>query len=513
MSVNLANAQRPVLDEATRSFVRRALAAGLVELDDLKKVVISLMSQSSEGAGEEASSFTQEKLADGLVHAGVLTKWQSSKLLAGCSTGFYLGSYRLLRPLGKGGMGVVYLGEHHVMKRMMALKILPPEATEDPRRIERFKSEARACAQLDHPNIIRAYDFAEAGKKLYIVIEYVDGIDLQRAVQRDGVMSVADAVDVLRQATAGLAHAHERGIVHRDIKPSNLMLRTDGMLKVSDLGLARIGWSQSERQEKQRLMGTADFIAPEQAIDSTMAGTQSDIYSLGCTFYFLLAGKPPFLGSAKQRLAKHQAAPVPDIRDERPDCPSAIAELLKRMMAKQPADRPKSAVELLAQLTRLGAVVGEPSRHSPRSVEPLSDTAVDDAVYRATLDDTSLSADGEVVIEVDEFFDFEALPPIDLGGASRSVVAPDLQQDNVSSHPAPASYYHQQQPTKSKNQAGPLSRANGTQQVLLGVGLAFAVLALIAVVVLAIYSFVRPEAKVVPAVKSLENGNVVIVRE
>ncbi|MEE2936636.1 MAG: serine/threonine protein kinase, partial [Planctomycetota bacterium] len=197
----------------------------------------------------------------------------------------------------------------------------------------------------------------------------------------------------------------------------------------------------------------------------------------------------------------------------RPDCPSAIAELLKRMMAKQPADRPKSAVELLAQLTRLGAVVGEPSRHSPRSVEPLSDTAVDDAVYRATLDDTSLSADGEVVIEVDEFFDFEALPPIDLGGASRSVVAPDLQQDNVSSHPAPASYYHQQQPTKSKNQAGPLSRANGTQQVLLGVGLAFAVLALIAVVVLAIYSFVRPEAKVVPAVKSLENGNVVIVRE
>ncbi|MGB0595148.1 MAG: serine/threonine-protein kinase [Rubripirellula sp.] len=513
MSVNLANAQRPVLDEATRSFVRRALAAGLVELDDLKKVVISLMSQSSEGAGEEASSFTQEKLADGLVHAGVLTKWQSSKLLAGCSKGFYLGSYRLLRPLGKGGMGVVYLGEHHVMKRMMALKILPPEATEDPRRIERFKSEARACAQLDHPNIIRAYDFAEAGKKLYIVIEYVDGIDLQRAVQRDGVMSVADAVDVLQQTTAGLAHAHERGIVHRDIKPSNLMLRTDGVLKVSDLGLARIGWSQSESQEKQRLMGTADFIAPEQAIDSTTAGTHSDIYSLGCTFYFLLAGKPPFLGSATQRLAKHQAAPVPDIRDERADCPSAIAELLKRMMAKRPADRPKSAVELLAQLTRLVAVVGEPSRRSARSIEPLSDTAVDDAVYQATLDDTSLSADGDVVIEVDEFIDFEGLPPIDLGGTSHPVVVPALQQNAVSSHSDPASYYHQRQPSKLKQQAEPVSRGNGTQQVLLGVGLAFAILALIAVLALAIYSFVRPDAKVVPAVKSLENGNVVIVRE
>ena len=189
----------PMLDDLTRAFVKRTLGAGLVELDDIKKVVASLL--------QENDRFTPERLADGMVGAGVLTKWQAAKLIAGKSGGFYLGSYRLLRPLGKGGMGVVYLGEHHVMKRLMALKILPPEASTDRRRIELFKSEARACAQLDHPNIVRAYDFAESGDKLYIVMEYVDGVDMHLAVQRDGVMSVADTIDALMQAQGSSALA------------------------------------------------------------------------------------------------------------------------------------------------------------------------------------------------------------------------------------------------------------------------------------------------------------------
>ncbi len=408
MQGELQSTPRPVLDEATRSFVRRSLDAGLVELDDLKKVVVSLMA--------ESERFTPARLAEGLIGAGILTQWQANKLLAGKCRGFHLGSYRLLRPLGKGGMGIVYLGEHHVMKRLMALKILPPHAVADTRRIERFKAEARACAQLDHPNIVRAYDFAQAGDKLYIVMEYVEGVDLQYAVQRDGPMSLGDAIDVLTQATRGLAHAHERGIIHRDIKPSNLLMRTDGEVKLSDLGLARIGWGGDGEPEKHRLMGTADFVAPEQAINSAAVDARADIYSLGCSLYYLLSGRSPFEGTSMQRLAKHQTAPVPDIRSVRADCPGAVADLIARMTAKRPENRPKSAVELLAQLERLGGSSDDASRNHRRKVISAGDTMVDDHLYQATLDDSVLSSDGEVVVAVEvEDFDFGSLPPLDIG--------------------------------------------------------------------------------------------------
>src|SRR6056297_732888 len=307
----------PVLDDATRDFVRRAMHAGLVELADLKKVVVSLMT--------EDVVFTQERLAEGLVGADLLTPWQSRKLLSGKARGFYLGNYRLLRPLGKGGMGVVFLAQHAVMNRLMALKILPSEASKDPRRIERFKEEARASANLEHSNIVQAFDFSEADNKLFIVMEYIEGIDLHRAIIRDGVMSPGEALDAMIQTTDALAHAHQRGIVHRDIKPSNLLLRNDGVIKVSDMGLARIGYSSINPDAPNRLTGTADFIAPEQAIDSHTVDARADIYSLGCTWYFLLVGKPPYPGnSVRQRLARHQTAPVPLVSATRQDCPKAI---------------------------------------------------------------------------------------------------------------------------------------------------------------------------------------------
>ena len=153
---------------------------------------------------------------------------------------------------------------------------------------------------------------------------------------------------------------HERGIIHRDIKPSNLLLRTDGVVKVSDLGLARIGWTGADDPSKNnRLLGTADFVAPEQAINSKTVDARADIYSLGCTLYYLLSGKSPFSGaSMAQRLAKHQTEPTPDIRKHRPDCPAAVAELTMRMMSKRPEDRPNSAAELLIRLNRVSVTVG-----------------------------------------------------------------------------------------------------------------------------------------------------------
>ena len=505
MQGELQSTPRPVLDEATRSFVRRSLDAGLVELGDLKKVVVSLMA--------ESELFTPTRLADGLVGAGILTQWQANKLLSGKCRGFHLGSYRLLRPLGKGGMGIVYLGEHHVMKRLMALKILQPHAVADTRRIERFKAEARACAQLDHPNIVRAYDFAQSGGKLYIVMEYVDGVDLQYAIQRDGPMSIADAIDVLTQSTRGLAHAHERGIVHRDIKPSNLLMRTDGVVKLSDLGLARIGWSGDGEPEKHRMMGTADFVAPEQAINSTSVDARADIYSLGCSLYYLLSGRSPFEGTSLQRLAKHQTAPVPDIRSVRADCPVAVAELIARMTAKRPENRPKSAVELIAQLERLGGSSTEASQSHRRRVIPAGDTMIDDQLYQATLDDSSLSADGEVVVavEVDEF-DFGGLPPLDLGAdvvPAKPVPMPT---------PAPRNAASSRFPLASKGGGGAKStlRSEGSQQLLLGVGLAVAVMAFLAVLGMGMLSLTKPLPTTAPKIKSVEDGDgrqVIIIRD
>lgn len=495
MSGDSTVTQNPILNGETRVFVRRCLAAGLVEIDELKKVVVSLMT--------ESEAFTPQRLAEGLVGAEILTRWQASKLLAGKSRGFYLGSYRLLRPLGKGGMGVVYLGEHHVMKKLMALKILPPEATKDSRRIARFKEEARACAQLEHKNIVNAYDFAEAGGKLYIVMEFVDGIDLQHVIHRDGVMSVADAIDALTQAAEGLAHAHERGIIHRDIKPSNLLLRTDGVVKVSDLGLARIGWAGDEGREKSRLTGTADFVAPEQAINSNAVDARADIYSLGCTVFYLLTGRSPFDGdTVAKRLAKHQTAAVPDVRAFRKDCPAAFAELIMRMMAKRPDDRPKSAVELLAQLRRLAGVPSGSVGKSLRGVKPASDTVVDAEVYQATIDDTSLSADGEVeVVEVAEEFDFGTLPPVE----NLPAVPNTTGLNPVLQPPAKAPGQVPAKPARPAKK--PVSNAEGgNQQLLLGIGLAVAIIALLAVVGMGIASVLKPPPSQTPRIKTVEMG-------
>ncbi|MCM2371371.1 serine/threonine-protein kinase [Aporhodopirellula aestuarii] len=503
---------RPILDEATRSLVRRALASRVLTIDEIKTVVASLLM--------ESTSVDSQRLVDGLRNAGLLTRWQASKLLAGKSRGFFLGAYKLLRPLGRGGMGMVYLGEHQVMKRQMALKVLPPDALKDTRRIERFKEEARASAQLDHINIVRAYDFNEAGNKLYIVMEYVDGIDLHQIVMRDGVMSYDASLDAITQACEGLVHAHERGVIHRDIKPSNLMLRSDGVVKVSDMGLARIGWSEADdSRETKRLLGTADFVAPEQALNSKTVDARADIYSLGCTWYFLLTGSSPFRGdSVAQRLAKHQTAPIPDVRELRKDCPESLAMLLMRMMAKKPADRPSSAADLLNQLQRLRSGRGDlDSRHEQlAAMVTRRDSAIDDKLYQASMDDSSAAQLSEVdVVEVIDDFDFGSLPPLDASVGSASDFSSVGPLDSLSSglrtrpNPAlrPATAGLGGVPKKvAPQQANGPHRSADTQLVMLGIGLAIAVLALVLVVGIAAYTISRPLPKTAPKVKAMEDG-------
>jgi eukaryotic-like serine/threonine-protein kinase len=506
---------QPTLDESTREFVKLALGAGLIELEELKKIVVSLLS--------ESNGITRDRLAHGLVGAGLLTDWQVKKLFAGRGRGFFLGSYKLLRPLGKGGMGVVYLGEHRVMKRPMALKVLHSESASDAQRIARFQDEARAAAQLDHPNIVRAYDFAEDNGKLFIVMEYIEGIDLENAIQRDGVMPIEAAVDAVLQAAHGLAHAHGRGIVHRDIKPANLLLRSDGVLKVSDMGLARIGWQGEAPNEagRSRLLGTSEFLAPEQALDSRSVDGRADIYSLGCTLYYLLTGRPPYPGATlSQRIAKHQTSAPPDIRVHRTDCPPALSNLAIRMMAKRPEDRIPSATELISQLSRVANSGLGQGRGGQllRQIAPASDTISNGSLRASTLSDSSLGGGVDQVVVVDDgaLLDFASLPPVLTNVAAPK--SPNSRGATARQFPAavrapmapPPRAAQRPQATARPKQGASLGNS---QNILLGIGLAFACVSLVAVVGIGIYISVRPEKKTRPVIKSTEGegGSQIII--
>lgn len=322
----------------------------LVEADQLQKVAKQLMPPEGETAP------TAEELADKLVEAGLLTRWQATKLLEGRYKGFFLGKYKLLDHLGTGGMSSVYLAEHVLMQRRVAIKVLPKHRVQDASYLGRFHREAKAAAALDHRNIVRAYDVDSDGPNHYLVMEYVEGQDLQRMVKEKGSLPPHLAAEYIRQAAEGLHHAHQAGLIHRDIKPANLLVDRKGVVKLLDLGLAR--FTDDERgsltlAHDENVLGTADYLAPEQAIDSHRVDVRADIYSLGCTLYFLLTGHPPFPeGTLAQRIMKHQKEMPPDIRKERPDVPDDLVTICMKMMAKKPSARYQSAAEV-AQVLRL----------------------------------------------------------------------------------------------------------------------------------------------------------------
>ena len=299
---------------------------------------------------------TPAKIADELVAREVLTRWQADKLLQGKYKNFVLGPYRIMRPLGRGGMGTVYLAQHSVMRRYCAIKVLPPRSPkDDSSMLDRFYREAQAVAALDHPNIVRAYDVNKEVQKNtvvhYFVMEYVEGQDLQAKVDEHGVLGYREAAELMRQAAEGLAHAHEAGLVHRDIKPANLLVDAKGVVKVLDLGLARF-YDDGEgasltNQFGDTVLGTVDYLAPEQAIDCHDVDARADIYSLGQTLYFLLTGHPPFPeGSIAQRLMAHQTRSPEPIEHERPDVPVDLVTIFEGMTAKNPEDRYQTASEL-----------------------------------------------------------------------------------------------------------------------------------------------------------------------
>src|SRR4051812_10747226 len=291
------------------------------------------------------------KLAALLIRDGLLTNFQAEQFLQGKYKGFHVGGYRILERLGSGGTGTVYLAEHEVMKRRAAIKILPPQLANAPAILERFRREAQAAAVLDHPNIVRAYDFRHEGSVHFLVMEYVEGPNLEDVMHRKGPLPVAAACDYARQAAVGLQHAHEAGLVHRDVKPANLLVDGTGTVKLLDLGLARFAPNGAESVTKKfdenMVMGTADYLAPEQALSLHDVDHRADVYSLGATLYALLAGEPPFhAGTITQKLLWHQMRDPTPLTRRRPDVPEEVCEVVARMMAKTADERYASCAEV-----------------------------------------------------------------------------------------------------------------------------------------------------------------------
>ncbi len=252
-------------------------------------------------------------------------------------------------------MGAVYKAEHRLMERAVALKVMNRAVVGSAAAVERFRREFKASARLSHPNIVAAYDAEQAGDVHFLVMEYVEGTDLARWVAERGPLPAAEACDYVRQAALGLQHAHQHGMIHRDIKPHNLMRTPDGTVKILDFGLARLvaeaGTVPGAVTGQGTLLGTVDYLAPEQADDARQADIRSDVYSLGCTLYHLLSGRPPFPhGTLVQKVMAHtQRDPLP-LEGLRPDLPPGLTDVVARMMAKSPADRYQTPAEVYAAL-------------------------------------------------------------------------------------------------------------------------------------------------------------------
>ncbi len=286
------------------------------------------------------------------------------------------GTYEISEVISVGGMGIVFKAEHSRMQRTVAIKMLRPSLMDDPGMVTRFQREAVAVAKLTHPNIVTAYDALEIDGNYYLVMEYVQGVDLARYIQEHGPLPVETAVSYVLQAACGMQYAHRQGLIHRDIKPANLMLDVHGTIKILDMGLARLrkGINHATSAddgtaltEVADIMGTIDFMSPEQSIDSHHVGRSSDVYSLGCTLYYLLTRKPLYGGpSVVGRILAHREAAIPSLCAARAEVPAELDAIFQRMVAKKKEDRYRSMTPLIADLNNWCADGSPPSSLNTR---------------------------------------------------------------------------------------------------------------------------------------------------
>ncbi len=294
----------------------------------------------------QTSPETPADLARALVRAGLLTEFQSDQLLQGRAKGFRLGKYLMLERVGWSRMSTVYLCHHQSMHRIVCVKVLSQARAANPRLLQRFCREAKAAACLDHPNIVRVHDFEENERGHLLVMEFVDGPNLESLVEKHGPLAPARAAHYIRQAALGLHHAHEKGLVHRDVKPGNLVVDRTGAVKVLDLGLALMT-ENDDAALTHGVIGSVDYLAPEQGVDSHGVDARADIYGLGATFWFLLTGSPPFSGgSVVERVLAHRTQKLPELPSVCPDAPEGLGPILEYMMAKDPNQRYANMAEV-----------------------------------------------------------------------------------------------------------------------------------------------------------------------
>ena len=297
-----------------------------------------------------------EALADHLVNTGKLSRFQADKLLRNTALGLVLGTFHVLAPLGKGGMGTVYLARDSRSEQLVALKVLPPRrAREEERMLTRFRREMDMCRRVAHPHLAYAYDVGVCQGVHYIALEYIPGLSLYRLVNEQGPLEVARAARLFGEIASALEHAHTQGLIHRDLKPSNIIVTPHDHAKLLDLGLALVqGEAPCEREVvggRGYVVGTMDYIAPEQAENAAKVDPRSDIYSLGCTLYYTVTGQPPFPGGTPmEKIQRHRSedpVPIPQLN---PSIPPAFIGLIRKMMSKNPDQRFSSAAEVQEKL-------------------------------------------------------------------------------------------------------------------------------------------------------------------
>lgn len=334
-----------MVDPRVSRFWQAALQSGLMDEAALTQCWDALAPE------KRTADAADRRLARQAVALGHITLWQAQQLMSGKSTGFRIGKYVLTDRIGQGGMGRVYLARDTRLNRLVALKVLSPERVNNPRAIARFQREAKVGAQLQHENLVRIYDEGNAGGVRYLVMEYIVGKNLSQMIAEQGPMPPTVAARLIVQVAQGLEHAHQKGLIHRDVNPSNILVTHDGVAKLTDLGLAIDLTDQGEVTREGATVGTFDYISPEQARHSRSVDTRSDIYSLGCTFYHMIAGRVPFPGpSLPEKLFAHELQEPTPLTQVVPGVPAGLAAVVRKMMRKLPEDRypgPAAVIEAL----------------------------------------------------------------------------------------------------------------------------------------------------------------------
>jgi serine/threonine protein kinase len=370
---------------------RTSMATGLSRDECLQNLIDSGLFSKEEIDGAPPAA-DGEALAQHLVDAGKLTAFQAAAVLERQFERLVVGNYQVLDRLGAGGMGTVYKARHRRMNRVVAIKVLSREIAQSPSLVKRFQREVEAVARLSHPNIVMAHDADEAEAGHFLVMEFVNGRDLAVEVEQHGPLPIRTAVECILQAARALEYAHGQGVIHRDIKPANLLRDVSGLVKVADLGLARFN-DQIDETAKQKsaltqagtIMGTVDFMSPEQAMGQSNLDHRTDIYSLGCTLHFLLLGRPPYEGPSMMAvLLNHRQGPIPSLTAERPEVPAPLDAVFRRMVAKAAADRFQTMTQVVAALESILANLGEPAATPPGATAGAPTTAVGGGNWQKT---------------------------------------------------------------------------------------------------------------------------------